>query len=97
MTLPMHYIMTLKELKSEIKKADVVYGTLRFGATATSLKISKKEALAFVDELVASTSSNDDRFTDGSDATPEDFEMYGGCFGAKETDSVTGEKVVYLG
>ena len=89
MTLPMHYIMTLKELKSEIKKADVVYGTLRFGSTATCVKISKKEALTFVDELVDST--------DGSDATPEDFEMYGGCFGAKEIDSVTGEKVVYLG
>jgi hypothetical protein len=93
MTTQIH-IMTLNNLKAAILKADKVYCQPRFGSVEDWIKISKKEALAFVDGLIASVSGLEDG---GSEATPDHFEMFAGMFGSIEVDDRTGKKSVYLG
>lgn len=102
MTTQIH-IMTLNNLKAAILKADKVYCQPRFGSVEDWIKISKKEALAFVDGLVASVSGSEEWAAkvglnqQGSEATPDHFEMFAGSFGTIEVDDRTGKKSVYLG
>ena len=82
--------MTPNNLKAAILKADKVYCQPRFGSVEDWIKISKKEALEYVDGLVASVSGSEE-------ATPDHFEMFAGSFGTIEVDDRTGKKSVYLG
>ena len=93
MTTQIH-IMTLNNLKAAILKADKIYCQPRFGNVEDWIKISKKEALAFFDGLVASVSGSEGW---ASDITPGHFEMFVGSFGTIEVDDRTGKKSVYLG
>lgn len=76
-------IMTIPELRKFIKEADVVLGVLRFGASESWIKISKKEALFLVRDYAD---------TD----TPEELEMFGGSFGSLEIET-DGTMTLHLG
>lgn len=60
---------TKRALIRAVNKTKVVYISVRFGVSERSVQITKREALAFIDETL------DDS------ATPHNVEMYGDEFG----------------
>jgi len=74
-------LMTVKETIAAVKKARLILIYPRFGLTEDEVKITKPEALAFLNEC----------FKDNMDITPDRFEMYSGRFGYVRGD------VVHLG
>jgi hypothetical protein len=75
------YVLHLASLLQAIKEADVVYTQIRFGLVETWVKISKKETLGLYERLKG--------------GTPGDYGLW--KFGCLEVDSVTMQKVLYLG
>lgn len=68
-------IVTIKALRSAIRKAKLILVQPRFGCTERWIKISKAEAI----EMIFHISVND---------TPADQEMYRGVFGSLEDDTL---------
>lgn len=67
-------LTTISETRKAVKKAKGVYFQARFGLSEQWIEVTKKAALAFLDTIP-------------EDATPEEFNMFGGtCFAMIEDD-----------
>ena len=70
------YLFHRSQVLRAIQNAPAVFIGVRFGASEKEVKLSKKEASAFVKESI-----------DDVDAAPEQYEMYAGYFAYIDEES----------